>query len=87
MVRERSRKMKKIYFIKTNGYGMLVSDDGETRRVLTDNDDEQLYKVEDYAAYLQQVEDDSSWEEYEEPIEEFTEAFDNEVLAVIEKEI
>lgn len=79
--------MKKIYFIKTNGYDMLVSDDGETRRVLTDNDDEQLYKVEDYAAYLQQVEDDSSWEEYEEPIEEFTEAFDNEVLAVIEKEI
>lgn len=79
--------MKKIYFIRTNGCDMLVSDDGETRRVLTDNDDEQLYKVEDYEAYLQQVEDDSSWEEYEEPIEEFTEVFDNEVLAVIEKEI
>lgn len=66
---------------------MLVSDDGETRRVLTDNDDEQLYKVENHKAYLERVEDDSSWEEYGEPIEEFTEAFDNEVLAVIEKEI
>lgn len=79
--------MKKLYFVRTNAYDMLVSDDGEIRRVLTDNDEEQLYKVEDYEAYLQQVEDDSSWEEYEEPIEEFTEAFDNEVLAVIEKEI
>ena len=38
-------------------------------------------------SYLQQVEDDSSWEEYEEPIEEFTEAFDNEVLAEIKKEL
>lgn len=79
--------MKKLYFVRTNAYDMLVSDDGEIRRVLTDNDEEQLYKVEDYEAYLQQVEDDSSWEEYEEPIEEFTEAFDNEMLAVIEKEI
>lgn len=79
--------MKKVYFVRTNAYDMLVSDDGEIRRVLTDNDEEQLYKVEDYEVYLQQVEDDSSWEEYEEPIEEFTEAFDNEVLAVIEKEI
>lgn len=79
--------MKKLYFVRTNAYDMLVSDDGEIRRVLTDNDDEQLYKVEDYEAYLQQIEDDSSWEEYEEPIEEFTEAFDNEVLAAIEKEI
>lgn len=79
--------MKKIYFIRTNAYDMLVSDDGEIRRALVDNDDEQLYKVENHKAYLEQVEDDSSWEVFENPIEEFTEAFDNEVLAVIEKEI
>ena len=79
--------MKKLYFIRTNGYDMLVSDDGETRRVLTDNDDEQLYKVKDYEAYLQQIEDDSSWEVFENPIEDFIEAFDNEVLAELEKEI
>lgn len=79
--------MKKLYFVRTNAYDMLVSDDGEIRRVLTDNDEEQLYKVKDYEAYLQQVEDDSSWEEYEEPIESFTKAFDNKVLAEIEKEI
>lgn len=85
--RREKEKMKKLYFVRTNAYDMLVSDDGEIRRVLTDDDEEQMYKVEDYEAYLQQVEDDSSWEEYEEPIEEFTEAFDNEVLAVIEKEI
>lgn len=80
--------MKKIYFIRTNGYDMLVSDDGETRRVLTDNDDVLLCDVEDPTTYLlNDVEDDSSWEVFENPIEEFTEAFDNEVLAEIEKEI
>ncbi len=79
--------MKKLYFVKTNAYNMIVSDDGEIRRVLVENNEENLSTVEDPESYLRQVEDDSSWEEYEEPIEEFTEAFDNEVLAEIEKEL
>ena len=79
--------MKRLYFIRTNGYCMLVSDDGEIRRALVENNEENLSAVEDPESYLQQVEDDSSWEEHEEPIEEFTEAFDNEVLAEIEKEL
>ena len=80
--------MKKIYFVKTNADYMLVSDDGETRRVLNDNNDVLLCDVEDPTTYLlNDVEDDSSWEVFENPIEDFTEAFDNEVLAEIEKEI
>lgn len=79
--------MKKLYFIRTNAYCMLVSDDGEARRVLVENNEENLSAVEDPESYLQQVEDDSSWEEHEETIEEFTEAFDNEVIAEIEKEL
>ena len=79
--------MKKLYFVETNGYNMLISDDGEIRRVLVENNDEDLSAVKDYEAYLKQVEDDSSWEEYEEPIEAFTEAFDNKVLAEIEKDL
>ena len=78
---ERLREMKKVYFVRTNGYDMLVSDDGEIRRVLTDNNDEQLYKFEDYVAYLQQIEDDSSWEEFENSISDFID--DNEVLAAV----
>lgn len=77
--------MKKLYFVKTNGFDMLVSDDGEFRRVLTDNNDVLLCDVEDPAEYLKNaVEDDSSWEVYEESIEELT--ADAEILAEIEKE-
>ena len=54
--------MKKLYFVRTNAYNMIVSDDGEIRRVLVENNDESLSAVEDPESYLQQVEDDSSWE-------------------------
>lgn len=77
--------MKKVYFVRTNGYDMLVSDDGEIRRVLTDNDDVHLCNVEDYVAYLHQVEDDSSWAEFENPITDFID--DNEILAFADLDI
>jgi hypothetical protein len=78
--------MKKLYFVRTNGYDMLVSDNGESRRVLTDNNDVLLCDVENPAEYLKNVvEDDSSWEEYTETVEELT--ADAEILAEIEKEL
>lgn len=78
--------MKKLYFVRTNGYDMLVSDNGESRRVLTDNNDVLLCDVENPEEYLKNiVEDDSSWEEYTETVEELT--ADAEILAEIEKEL
>lgn len=78
--------MKKLYFVRTNGYNMLVSDNGESRRVLTDNNDVLLCDVENPAEYLKNVvEDDSSWEEYTETVEELT--ADAEILAEIEKDL
>lgn len=77
--------MKKLYFVRTNGYDMLVSDNGEFRRVLTDNNDVLLCDVENPEEYLKNVvEDDSSWEMYDETVEELT--ADAEILAEIEKE-
>lgn len=102
--------MKKLYFVRTNGYDMLVSDNGEFRRVLTDNNDVLLCDV--YEKYREEfemhtdepstswrdvervlcwkylvdiVEDDSSWEEHSETVEELT--ADAEILAEIEKEL
>ena len=78
--------MKKLYFVRTNGYDMLVSDNGEVRRVLTDNNDVLLCDVENPAEYLKNVvQDDSSWEEYTETVEELT--ADAEILAEIEKDL
>lgn len=78
--------MKKLYFARTNGYDMLVSDNGEIRRVLTDNNNVLLCDVENPEEYLENVvEDDSSWEEYSETVEELT--ADAEILAEIEKEL
>lgn len=78
--------MKKLYFVRTNGYNMLVSDNGESRRVLTDNNDVLLCDVENPAEYLKNVvEDDSSWEEYTKTVEELT--ADAEILAEIEKDL
>nr|DAG76646.1 MAG TPA: hypothetical protein [Caudoviricetes sp.] len=80
--------MKKLYFVSTNGYDMLISDDGETRRVLTDNNAVLLCDVKKPEEYLQNiVEDDSSWEEYNETVEELTADAETEILAEIEKEL
>lgn len=37
--------MKKLYWIETNAYDAIISDDGEIRRVLTDNNETNLYAV------------------------------------------
>lgn len=64
---------KTVYFVHGNGYDYLVSDDGIVRRVLTDNTQENLFLQRDRAeAFLREdVEDDSSWEEFEETVDEF----------------
>lgn len=78
--------MKKLYFISTNGYDMVVSDDGETRRVLADSSS---FAVCDHldraAAFLNEIEDDSSWEELEETIEELLESDEVEIVAECER--
>lgn len=75
--------MRKLYLIDTQDYRFLMSDDGEFRRVLTDDKDPSMYDI-DPIDYLNAVEDDSSWEVYEETVEELlTEA---EIVASIEVE-
>lgn len=50
--------MKKLYYIRTNAYDMLVTYDNESKiaRFTTDID------VTPYIGHLETVEDDSSWE-------------------------
>lgn len=50
--------MKKLYYIKTNGYDMLVTYDTEARiaRYLNEMD------VTPFLGHLDKVEDDSSWQ-------------------------
>ena len=86
--------MKKIYFVETNGYNMVVSvDEDKNCRYLTETEDfpyvinddteEKEQKVLDF---LESVEDDSSWEDdcsYEQIFEEFP----VEIIAKIEKEL
>ena len=52
--------MRKLYLIDTQDYRFLMSDDGDLRRILTDDKDPSMYDVEPIA-YLTAVEDDSSW--------------------------
>lgn len=50
--------MKKLYYVKTNGYDMLVTYDAEEQiaRYLNEMD------VTPFLGHLDKVEDDSSWE-------------------------
>lgn len=78
--------MKKLYFISTNGYDMVVSDDGETRRVLADSSS---FAVCDHcdraAAFLNEIEDDSSWEEWDVTVEEILAHDEVEIIAECER--
>ena len=61
--------MKKIYFVKTNASNIVITDDGDVRRVL-DNADrfvtaETLESLAESADF-----DDSSWDIYEEAVDE-----------------
>ena len=86
---------KKLYFLETNGYNMLVSvDDDNNCRYLTEMDDfpyligyepdERKSRALDFLE--SSVEDDSSWDDdctYEQIFEEFP----VEIIAEIEKEL
>ena len=67
-----------LYYIRTNGYDFVLSDDGEVRRVLTDEKDPTMHDVRP-TKYLAAVVDDSSWEVYEETAEDLIS--EGEVLA------
>ena len=79
--------MTKLYFVRTNAYDMIISDDGEIRRVI-DSTVCDIYagnsdvKCENALRILQSIEDDSSWDIYEESVEDLTR--NCEVLAEIE---
>lgn len=86
--------MKKLYFVETNGYNMVVSVDNENNcRYLTETADFP-YIVEDDSAekeckaaeFLNSIEDDSDWEDdcsYEQIFKEFQ----INIIAEIEKEL
>lgn len=88
---------KDLYFVVTNGYCFVISDDGETRRVLREKAVPVLHYIKlskDLAeAYLRDiVVDDSSWEEFEETVEELAcEDYNNpdapKILAKMRKEL
>ena len=75
--------MRKLYLVATQDYRFLMSDDGEFRRILTDDKDPSMYDIEPIT-YLAAVEDDSSWEVYTETTEELL--TDAEIVASIEVE-
>ena len=67
---------KTLYYVNTNGYDFLMTDDGETRRILN-NEFAQCPRdingnYENIDGFLAAVEDDSSWEQFEETAEELT---------------
>lgn len=77
--------MKRLYFVSTNAYDMLISDDGDVRRVLVDNPRCNLYEQRERAEdFLREVEDDSSWREFEETVDELTSDPETKILAEIE---
>ena len=86
--------IKKLYFVETNGYNMLVSVDGDNNcRYLTETDEfpyivnnDVEEKERKALEFLKSVEDDSLWEDdcsYEQIFEEFP----VDIIAEIEKEL
>lgn len=86
--------MKKLYYVRTNGYDMLVSyDEDKCIRYLTETND--FPRNDDkISEFLGSVEDDSSWE-YEENVEDLESWLNldghlgdaSEILAETEKEL
>lgn len=86
--------MKKLYYVRTNGYDMLVSYDiNNDVRYLTETNDFPVNDSE-IEEFLENVEDDSSWE-YEENVEDLENWMNLDghlgdasvILAEIEKEL
>lgn len=71
--------MKKLYFVRTNAYDCIISDDGESRRVICDvfagYDDPEA----EARKILELVEDDNTWDSFDEELDELI--GDAEVLA------
>lgn len=79
---------KKLYFVITNAYDMLISDDGEIRRVLVDNPNCDLYAQRERAFdFLREVEDDSSWQEFDETVDELIDGAEIRIIAETETDI
>ena len=84
---------KKLYFCETNGYNMVVSVDSENEcRYLTETNDfpyivgvDAEQKRQKVTEFLEQIEDDSSWEDDCTYDQIFTDGV--EVIAEIEKEL
>lgn len=80
--------MTKYYYVRTNGMDMIVSDNGEARRVYTSFADlpqattDRYDRSSEAKAILLQIEDDSSWELFEESADELI--ADGEILAEID---
>lgn len=79
--------MKKIYYVRTNGYDMLVSVDGlKNCRYMTENECFPSKEMNSIMDFLENdVEDDSSWDDdcsYEQLFNE-----SNDIIAEIEKDI
>ena len=77
--------MMNLYFVRTNAYDCVVSDNGDARRVFFNvpyihGDDQESEAVR----FLESVEDDSCWEAYEESFDELL--GDGEIIASIHSE-
>lgn len=79
--------LKSIFYLKTNGYDMIVSIDEENNaRYLTETNDFPVAPTKEQAkAFLESVEDDSSWEDDCTKEEIFSD--DVEIFVQIKKEI
>jgi len=80
--------MTKLYYVETNGYDMVVADHGNYRAILTDSNAFCVRDNRDRAQeFLNEIEDDSSWETTEATVEELTADEQTKVHAVVEKEL
>ena len=90
MLKEKEVKnMKKLYYVRTNGYDMVVSVDKQDNiRFLTETEDFPYHPNEEEAlSFLEEVEDDSSWDDsYKGTFDDFIAGDEVEVLAQIESE-
>ena len=78
--------MKKLYYVTTGAYDMVISDDGEVRRVLVDSPQYAVCDHRDHAEeFLFEIEDDSSWGEYSETVKELTIGVETKILAECER--
>lgn len=79
--------MKKLYYVVTNAYDMVISDDGDIRRALTDNPSCAVCDNRDRAEkFLAEIEDDSSWAEYSETVEELASGDETRIIATCERD-